>query len=200
MATLKYENRKVSFASVTKKEGHKNGKHLLGIYVDKKFKKDFIAEFNKIWEDNKSQKAKKPAYDVEDWFSKDEDTKELIFWTTARAKPEDERGDIIFKQGKGCSFTHKDFTKIGTGSIIDLSVDLYFFNSSDYGEMVSRSIRAISLKELVPYEADGGLEGDAVDMSSVNDDDADESSEGEVPKDKKKKKEKKDKKKKKDKN
>ena len=153
---------KVSFASVTKPDGHKNGKHLLGVYVDKAFKKQFEKDFEKVWEENKTSKAKKPAYAVKDWFSKDEKTKELIFWTTAKANKE--RG-IIFKQGKGCDFTEDDFEVMGTNSVIDLEYDLYYFNSADYGEMVNRSIKAISLLKFVKYEGGSDIEGDDIGAS-----------------------------------
>lgn len=153
---------KVSFASVTNPEGHKNGKHLLGVYVTKDFKKQFEKDFNKVWEDNKTSKAKKPAYAVKDWFSKDEKTNELIFWTTAKA--DKDRG-IIFKQGKGCDFTEDDFEVMGTGSVIDLEYDVYYYNSADYGEMVNRSIKAISLREFVKYEGGSDIEGDEIGAS-----------------------------------
>ena len=187
--TNKIKNAKVSFASVTKPDGFKNGKHLLGIYVDKAFKKQFEKDFNAVWTENKTAKAKKPAYDFNEWFSKDDDTGELIFWLNANAHKE--RG-IIFKQGEGCDFTAKDFAKIGTGSIIDVSYDLYYFNSPDYGEMVLRSIKAISLKELVPYEDDGGIEGNAVDMGETEPAKSDDDKPVKKDKKKKKKKSKKD--------
>ena len=184
---------KVAFCSVTKPDGHKNGKHLLGIYVSKKFKKKVEADFEKVWQDGKTSKAKKPVYDMADWFSKDEKDKEkIIFWLTARA--DKDRG-IIFKQGKGCDFKQADFGKIGAGSTIDLSYDLYYFNSTDYGEMVSRSIKAISLMELVAYEGDdGGVEGDVVEFNSFSEEGEKPKKEKKVKKDKgEKKKKKKDK-------
>ena len=46
MAILK--NVKVSFASLTSDTGFKNGKHLLGVVVDKAFKKQFKEDFNKV--------------------------------------------------------------------------------------------------------------------------------------------------------
>lgn len=154
----------VAFASITKPDGHKNGKHLLGVYVDKKFKKQVEKDFAEIWEDGKTKKAKKPVYDMKDWFSKDEkDKKKIIFWLTAKA--DKERG-IVFKQGEGCEFTEDDFAKIGAGSKIDVSYDLYYFNSADYGEMVNRSIKAISLLDLVPYEDDGGVEGETIERKA----------------------------------
>ena len=36
---------KVAFCSVTSAGGYANGKHLLGVYVDKKFKKQFDCYF-----------------------------------------------------------------------------------------------------------------------------------------------------------
>ncbi len=161
------KNAVVSFCSVTKQGGHKNGKHLLGIYVDKKFKKQFEKDFNEVWEDGKTAKAKKPVYDFNDWFSKEEDTKKLIFWVNAKA--DKERG-IIFKNGKGCSFKPKDFAKIGTNSVIDLEFDIYYFNSSEHGEMVSRAIKAISLKDLVPYEGGSNLDGEIVEFDEFEED------------------------------
>jgi len=191
MATFKHKDMVVSFASLTEKEGYKNGKHLLGVYVDKTFKKNFTKEFNAIWEENKTAKAKKPVYALEDWFSVDDDSGKIIFWSNAKAgKNENGKVAITFKQGDDTKFTSKDFKKIGTGSIIDLSYDLYYFNSPDYGEMVLRSIKGVLLKKLVAYEADGGLDGDTVDMS---DEDEDESvaKPAEEPIEKKKKKKKK---------
>lgn len=150
---------KVAFCSVSRPDGHKHGKHLLGVFVDKKFKKELEKDFEALWLENKTKKAKKPTYSMDEWFSEDEKTKELIFWTTANASAE--RG-IKFKQGKGCNFTEDDIKIIGAGSIIDLSFDIYYFNSPSYGEMVSRSIKAIALKELVPYSDDGGLDGEEI--------------------------------------
>jgi len=187
--TNKLKDVKVAFASVTRAEGHKNGKHLLGVYVDKKVKKQVEKDFDAIWGDNKSAKAKKPVYSNKDWFSKCEKTGKLIFWLTAVAGKE--RG-IIFKQDDDADFSAEDFCKIGTDSVIDVSYDLYYVNSADYGEMVSRSIKAILLRELVPYEDDGGVGGNTVEVNtSKKSEDSDEPKE--VKKDKKKKKKKKSK-------
>jgi len=184
----------VAFASVTRAEGHKNGKHLLGIYIDKKVKKQIEKDFDTIWQDNKTSKAKKPVYDNKDWFSKDEKTGDLIFWITAVANKE--RG-IIFKQDDDADFSAEDFGKIGAGSVIDVSYDLYYFNSPDYGEMVSRSIKAILLKELVPYEDDGGVGGNTVEVNtSKKEDKKSEKKDKKSKKDKSEKSEKKKKKKK----
>ena len=185
------KNAIVSFCSVTSPHGHKNGKHLLGVYVDKDFKKQFEKDFNEVWENGKTAKANKPAYKFKDWFSKDEKTGELIFWITGKAGKE--RG-IIFKNGKGCSFKPKEFGTIGTGSTIDVSYDIYYYNDNDYGEMVLRSIKAIALKKLIPYSDDGGVDGETVEVGQSKSDDEDEKP---VKKDKKDKKSKKDKKKKK---
>jgi len=155
----------VSFCSVTSPHGFKNGKHLLGVYVDKKFKKQFEKDFNAVWEESKTSKAKNPVYDFKEWFSKDDKTGELIFWLNADASKE--RG-IVFKQPKGANFSQQDFGKIGTKSEIDVSYDLYYHNHSTYGEMVLRSIKAISLVDLVPYEDDGGLDGEAVEFKKFD--------------------------------
>jgi len=181
--TKKLENVKVAFASVAREDGHKNGKHLLGVYVDKKFKKEVEEDFDTVWKDNKTSKAKKPVYSMDDWFSTCDKTGKPIFWLTAKA--DKERG-IIFKQCDDCEFEAEDFGKIGADSVIDVSYDLYYFNSGDYGEMVSRSIKAILLKVLVPYEDDGGVGGNTVEVKSKKKDEP-------VKKDKKKKKKKKNK-------
>jgi len=186
MAILK--NVKVSFASLTSDTGFKNGKHLLGVVVDKAFKKQFKEDFNKVWEENKTAKAKKPAYDMEDWFSIDEETEEIIFWTNAKAGKE--RG-IIFKQAKGQHFTSENFKTMGTGSMIDLEYDLYYFNSPTYGEMTLRSIKAVCLNEFVAYAGGSDLEGKSIDMDVASDTD-DTPLEEEKHKKKKKKKKNKD--------
>ena len=184
------ENCKVNFCSVTKPEGHKNGKHLIGVYVDKAFKKQFEKDFLSIWEENKTAKAKKPVYDVADWFSKDEDdSSKIIFWVNKAAASEFE---IDFKQAPGCDFTEDDFSTIGTNSVIDLEYDLYYYNHPTYGEMVLRSIKGICLKELVPYEGGSNLEGESIKKKK-----SEKSEKVEEQKPKKDKKNKKDKKKKK---
>lgn len=159
MPTFKIEKAKLAFCSVTKPEGHSNGKHLLGVYVDKKFKKEFIKNFDEIWEENKTTKVKKPVYSAEEWFSEDDNGK-LIFWLNKDAGSEYQ---IKLSQGEDCSFTRKDFERIGAGSIANVSYDLYYHNHKKYGEMVLRSIKAISLLELVPYEDDGGVGGKSLD-------------------------------------
>ncbi len=178
---------KIAFCSITKEEGHANGKHLLGIYVDKKFKKAFEADFDSVWEENKTKKAKKPVYDSSDWFSKDDDGK-LVFWLNKDAGSEFE---IKLQKEEGSDFKKSDFGTIGAGSIADVSYDLYYYNHPKYGEMVLRAIKAVKLIDLVPYTDDGGVGGDSVEddttTSAKSDDD------GEV----KTKKSKKDKKKKK---
>lgn len=154
----------VSFCSITNADGHKNGKHLLGVYVDKAFKKQFEKDFDKTWDENKTKKAKKPVYPVKDWFSKDDgkhDKKNkgrIVFWVNANASAE--RG-ITLKQCDECDFDEKDFGKIGTGSIIDLEYSLYYHNN-EYGEMVLRSIQAVLLKKLVEFEGGDSLDGNAI--------------------------------------
>ncbi len=186
------QNAKIAFASVTKPEGHKNGKHLLGVYVDKKFKKNFETKFNELWEEEKTNKAKNPVYASKEWFSED-DKGNLVFWINKDAKSEFK---IKFKQAEGCNFKYKDFGMIGEGSIADVSYDLYYYNHKDFGEMILRSIKAIKLIELVPYSDDGGVGGDEIS----EDDDyyeapapkgSDEDQVDEEPKKKKKKKKKK---------
>jgi len=152
------KNVKVVFASVTKEGGHKNGKHLLGIEITKEQKKEITKDFEALWSDNKSAKAKKPAYPVEDWFSKDEQTGAIQFWMTKKADGKPATFKIADK-----SMTAEMFTDFGEGSIIDVEFDLYFFKSADYGEMVSRSFNAIRLVEYKQYEGGGStLEGESV--------------------------------------
>jgi len=179
--TKKLEDVKVAFASVTRENGHKHGKHLLGVYVGKKYRKEVEKDFDTVWRDNKTSKAKKPVYNMDDWFSECEKTGKPIFWITAVAGKE--RG-IIFKQDDDAEFSAEDFGKMGTDSVIDVSYDIYYYNHPDYGEMVSRSIKAILLKKLVPYEDDGGVGGNTVEVKSKKKDEP-------VKKDKKKKKKKK---------
>lgn len=190
----------VSFCSITKPDGHKNNKHLLGVYVDKAFKKKFEKDFNKCWDENKTAKAKKPAYAFKDWFSKDDgehDKKNkgrLVFWLNANAHSE---YGITLKQCDDCDFDEKDFGVIGTNSVIDVEYDLYYHNHADYGEMVLRSIKAVLLKKLVRYEGGDDLDGKAIqkkDKAKKEDKKKDKKSD---KKDKSKKSDKKDKSKKK---
>lgn len=153
-----FKNAKVVFASVTTEDGHKNGKHLLGIEIDKKQKKDIEKTFADLWKENKTAKAKKPAYDVADWFSKDEETGALQFWMTRKAS-----GKPMTFKVKDSDMTGEMFTDFGAGSVIDVEFDLYYFSSSDYGEMVSRSLNAIRLVKYKQYEGGGStLEGESV--------------------------------------
>lgn len=180
------KNAKIAFCSITKEDGHSNGKHLLGIFVDKKFKKQFIKDFNEVWEDGKTKKAKKPVYDPEDWFSKD-DNGELVFWLNKDAGSE---FGIKLQKEEGTDFKKSDFGTIGAGSIADVSYDLYYFNHPKYGEMGLRAIKAVKLISLVPYTDDGGVGGDSVEDDTESK--KDKSSDDDV----KTKKSKKDKKKK----
>jgi hypothetical protein len=192
MASFTLKKAKVAFCSVTSENGFKNGKHLLGVYVDKKFKKEVAKNFNAIWEENKTAKAKKPVYDMEDWFSTNDDG-DLIFWVN---KAVNSKVPITFKMCDTCNFKGEDFGVIGDGSTIDLEYDIYYHNDKTYGEMVLRSIKAILLRELVKYEGGDNLGGKSVDVGTTkpsDDEDADEPVEKESKKDKKKKKKKKNK-------
>lgn len=151
----------VSFCSVTNEDGHKNGKHLIGVYVDKKFKKKFVADFETVWADNKTAKARKPKYSTDEWFSEDEDDGRLIFWVNKSANSDI---PIDFKRATGTKFTGSDFEIIGKGSVIDLEYSLYYHNHPQYGEMVLRAIKGIMLKELVPYEGGSELDGETMEV------------------------------------
>jgi len=181
---------KIAFCSITKEDGHSNGSHLLGVYVNKKFKKAFEADFDSVWEENKTKKAKKPVYDSSEWFSKDDDGN-LVFWIKKDAGSE---FGIKLQKEEGSDFKKSDFGKIGAGSIADVSYDLYYYNHPKYGEMVLRAIKAVKLIDLVPYTDDGGVGGDSVEDDTESKK-SDEDGDGEV----KTKKSKKDKKKKKNK-
>lgn len=192
-------NAVVAFCSITKPEGHKNGKHLLGVYVNKKFKKQFEKDFDATWEENKTAKAKKPVYSSDEWFAKDNgegDKKrkgDLIFFMNAKA---DSEYGITLKQPEDADFTEEDFGVIGQGSVIDVEYDLYYFNHKEHGEMVLRSIKAVLLKDLVRYEGGDNLDGKAIKKKEKKSEDSDEPKK--VKKEKKsKKKEKKGKKSKK---
>ncbi len=159
------KNAEVSFCSITKPDGHKNNKHLLGVFVDKDFKKQFAKDFDAIWVENKTAKAKKPVYNFEDWFSVDDgehnkaNKGRIVFWLNANAHSE---YGITLKQCQDCDFEEEDFAVIGTGSIVDVEYDLYYYNHPTYGEMVLRSIKAVLLKKLVRYEGGDNLDGNVI--------------------------------------
>ncbi len=179
------KNAKIAFCSITKPEGHSNGKHLLGVYVDKKFKKAFESDFTALWDENKTKKAKKPVYSFEDWFSKDDDGN-LVFWLNKDAGSE---FGIKLQKEEGTDFKKSDFSIIGSDSIADVSYDIYYYNHPKYGEMVLRAIKAVKLITLVPYSDDGGVGGESVedDEPKIKKDDEDVPSK-KSKKDKKKKK------------
>lgn len=158
----------VLFASVTKEGGHKNGKHLLAVVIDKKTKKDLLAKADSVWAENKTAKAKDPVHSITDgktsWFSKEDDGR-LILWLTKKAdgKP------ATFKIADP-AMTGEMFTDFGEGSEVDVEFDIYYFNSSEHGEMLSRSFNAIKLNKYVPYEGGGStLEGDTVTVGKGKD-------------------------------
>lgn len=171
-------NATVAFASITKPSGFKDGKHLLAIYVEKSFKKDFIEKADKFWNDEKSTKDDKQDHGPSEWFSKDDDGK-LMFWLSAKA--DNDRG-ITMKNGTGCSFVISDFDKIGKGSVIDVSFSTYYYNYQGKPGL-GRSINAVALKELVEWDGDDGLDGDSLGAVSK-----DKPVEEDKPKKKKKKK------------
>jgi hypothetical protein len=155
---------KVAFASITKPEGHSDGKHMVGVYVDKKFKKDFLKKGEEFWENEKNSKDTKQDHGPSEWFSEDEDdSSKIIFWATAKAETD---YPITLKNGPGCSFKLSDFSKIGKGSIIDLSVSVYYYVYKGKPGL-GRGINAVSLKKLVAYEGDDGLDGDVVVADDV---------------------------------
>ncbi len=155
----------VSFCSIMGENGFKNNKHLLGVFVDKAFKKQFEKDFNKTWEENKTAKAKKPVYDMNDWFSEDdgeynkENKGRIVFWINANAHSE---YGITLKQCDDCDYEEEDFAVIGSGSSIDVEYDLYYYNHQTYGEMILRSIKAVLLKKLVRYEGGDNLDGKSI--------------------------------------
>ena len=147
----------VAFASITKPEGFKDGKHMLAIYVDKATQKDITQKANKVWEDEKSKKVKKQDHGVDEWFSKDDDGK-LMLWLAAKA--DNDRG-ITFKNAPGGSFTLDDFSKLGKGSVIDVSFGVYHYTYQGK-EGLGRSINAVALHKLVEWDGNDGLDGDAI--------------------------------------
>lgn len=160
--TFTYKDRKVIFASLTKPEGHKDGKHMLGIEVSKAEKKELVKKFAEVWEDGKSKKDKKPKYDVKDWFSKNDDGV-LVFWLKRKADSKPMTFKIADKKMEADMFT-----TLGEGSIVDVEFDFYFH---DYNGdvMVLRSLNAIRLVKYIEYTgSEGGstLDGETVEVDS----------------------------------
>ena len=180
---------KVAFASVTKPEGHKNGKHMIGIYVTKDEKKALLKVANSAWKDGKSSKQEDPDHDPKKWFQKDETTGEIIFWVTANVKA---KFPLELQNVDGGSFKKKHFASMGLGSIINLEYGIYHYKN-DSGEGVARSANTIQLLTYEKFVGGSELNGQAVDMDEKDPD------EEEAPKAKKDKKDKKKKKKKKNK-
>jgi len=160
--TITFKGKKVIFASLTKPDGHKDGKHMLGIEVDKKEKKDLIKKFEEVWEDGKSKKDKKPKYAVKDWFSKTDDGV-LVFWL----KRKSDSKPMTFKIANS-QMDADMFTTLGEGSIVDVEFDFYFHEYNG-DSMVLRSLNAIRLVTYVEYTgSEGGstLDGDTVEVTT----------------------------------
>lgn len=187
-----FDNVEVAFAQVTG-EGNENGKHLIGIFVDKKMLKALEKERVAVWDKGNTGTRKTPFQSLEDWCSEDEEDGRKFVWLSCDADPSNPSHALDYIVGEGDDFTMKDFAIIGAGSKVTVEFNMFMTKKNDKKkENVGRSMIAIQLHDLVPFE--GGatpttlkgkkLSGDGTSKKSKKADD----SKSEKKKDKKKKK------------
>ncbi len=175
-----FQNLKVAFAQVTG-DGNDNGQYLVGVFIDKKQKKALIKERNKVWDKGNTGARKTPSQSIEDWMAEDEETGKEFLWLGIDAEPANPSHALDYIVGEGDSFGMKDFGIIGAGSEVTVEFNMYITkkgNASKKGENVGRSLIALQLLDLVPFE--GGstpttlkgkkLSGDGTSKKSKSDD------------------------------
>ena len=157
----------VAFAMLTG-EGRKGKKaeneYVLGVVVSKKQKKQIIDEISEFFNSNKTARAKEPAYDFEDWFTENkEDPGTFIFWASEVVS-----NDITRKVAPGTGYGMKEFSSMGSGSVVDAEYRFFYFNNS-YGEGIGLRLSAVLLREYVEYSGGGGstLEGETLQMDGT---------------------------------
>lgn len=186
-----FENVEVAFAQVTG-EGNDNGKHLLGIYTDKKVVKALKKEREKVWEKGNTGARKEPMQSLDDWMSEDEESGRQFVWLSCDAKPDNPSHALDYVVGDDDDFTIGDFGIIGKGSKVTVEFNMFITKKNDNKkENVGRSLIAIQLLELVPFEGGAApttLKGKKLKADGTSKTKA--KSEDEEPKKKKKKKKK----------
>jgi len=183
-----FENAKVAFAQVTG-EGNDNGQYLVGIFVSKKQLKQVGKERDKVWDKGNTGARKTPSQDIEDWCAEDEETGDTFLWLGCDANPDNPSHELDYIVGDDDSFTMKDFGIIGAGSEVTVEFNMYITkkgNSTKKGENVGRSLIAVQLNKLVPFE--GGAVATTLKGKKLKLDGTSKKPEKDKKKDKKKKK------------
>ncbi len=186
-----FEKVEVAFAQITG-EGNDNGKHLIGIFTDKKMMKALDKEREAVWDKGNTGTRKTPMQSLEDWCSEDEDDGRTFLWLSCEADPANPSHALDYIVGEGGDFKMKDFGIIGKGSKVTVEFNMFMTKKSDKKkENVGRALIAVQLEELVPFE--GGATPTTLKGEKLSEDGTTKKeNKGEKPeKDKKKKKKKK---------
>ena len=157
----------VAFAVLTG-EGRKGKKpeneYVLAIEVSAKQKDKIIKDLTKFFDENKTAKAKGPAYKFDDWFTESKTVDGgFVFWGSEVVS-----NGITYKVAPGTGYTIDNFANMGAGSNVDVEYRFFYFNNS-YGEGLGMRLSAVKLNDFVAYTGGGGgtLEGDTLQADGV---------------------------------
>lgn len=146
------ENKTVAFAQLVG-EGNDNGKFLLGVFVDKKDLKALEKERVRVWDAGNTGTRSEPMQSLEDWCDTDEETGDTFVWLSCDADHANPSHALDYIVGEGDDFTMKDFAIIGAGSKVTVEFNMFMTKKNDKKkENVGRSLIAVQLNELVPFE------------------------------------------------
>ena len=146
------ENKRVAFAQVTG-DGDDDGAYKVALAVSKKDIKEIEKERMKVWDKSNTGTRKTPFQSVEALLTDDEDTGDKLFWIGCDADPANPSHKLDYIVGEEDDFGIKDFAIIGTDSKVTVEFNFFITKKNDKKkENVGRSLLAIQLLELVPFE------------------------------------------------
>jgi len=152
----------VAFAILTgagKKGKKPENEYVLAVEVTAKQRKQLIKELSEFFDEHKTAKAEKPAYEFEDWFTESKSVKGgFVFWGSELVI-----SDITRKVAPGTGYSLREFGEMGAGSVVDVEYRFFYFNNS-FGEGLGMRLSAVKLNKFTPYTGGGGatLDGDTL--------------------------------------
>ena len=175
-----FNDKEVVFAVLTGDglEGENGSQYTLAFKLSPKEKKALVKEVLTFFKENNPGDTSKPTRDPEDWFTKDEESDDYIFWTNAPIDADVKPGRRIKrKRSPGTTFTLEHFETLGAGSIVDVKVRFYIYNTKNnrgnytnrYG--INRALSEVTLKEWVEFT--GGDDGVHTDGEELGNDGVD---------------------------
>lgn len=143
-----FENVKVAFAQITG-EGNDNGKHLIGIFVNKDNVKELKKARKAVYGKDVDEGDLKQSLD--DWMETDEETGKKFLWLGCDADPANPAHALDYIVDEDDDFTMKDFAIIGTGSKVTVEFNM-FKTTFKKKPNIGRALIAVQLNTLVPFE------------------------------------------------